>query len=314
MKKLLIFTDIGVDDSFALMYALLHPELDVVGIVTEYGNISQQQAMQNAAYLLKVANRNDIPIIGGAQHPLSGEHPKSYPNIHGVHGLGDLVPPKTFDKDLNNFNLIFELIESYPNELIIVNFSRLTSLAMGFILSYSTMKLVKRYYIMGGAFLIPGNVTALAEVNFYSDPIAADIVMSMAHDIYLYPLNVTHYALINELNIKYLYEQNANCFASIIPSIYSFYFNAYKKDYPMIQGAPMHDLVSISGVTNLSICQYVQKPVTIQQDGEAKGVSIADFRPWIEPDSDANTKIAVTLDYELFQRNFLNSMLTPLNN
>jgi purine nucleosidase len=69
MKKVLLFSDPGIDDSLAIMYALLHPQIELVGIVTGYGNVSQKQATQNAGYLLQLAGREDIPIIEGAKGP-----------------------------------------------------------------------------------------------------------------------------------------------------------------------------------------------------------------------------------------------------
>ncbi|WP_420482323.1 nucleoside hydrolase, partial [Bacillus pseudomycoides] len=86
MKKVLFLGDPGIDDSLAIMYGLLHPEIEIVGIVTGYGNVTQEQATSNAAYLMQLAGREDIPIINGAKMPLSGEFITYYPEIHGAEG------------------------------------------------------------------------------------------------------------------------------------------------------------------------------------------------------------------------------------
>ena len=49
------------------MYGLLHPDIDIVGVVTGYGNVTQEKATSNAAYLLQLAGREDIPVINGAK-------------------------------------------------------------------------------------------------------------------------------------------------------------------------------------------------------------------------------------------------------
>lgn len=54
------FCDPGIDDSLAIMYSILDPEIELVGIVTSYGNVTQDQATATAAYLLK---------LGGKWHP-----------------------------------------------------------------------------------------------------------------------------------------------------------------------------------------------------------------------------------------------------
>ncbi|WP_029197618.1 nucleoside hydrolase [Paenibacillus alginolyticus] len=89
------------------------------------------------------------------------------------------------------------ILERYHGELIIVDVGRLTSLAMAMMLYGDLIKKVKGYYIMGGAFLVPGNVTPVAEANFAGDPVAADLIMR--HDggpISLFPLNVTNKAIV----------------------------------------------------------------------------------------------------------------------
>ncbi len=51
------------------------------------------------------------------------------------------------------------------------------------------------YYIMGGAFLFPGNVTPVSG-QIFMESIAANIVMKYIKNATIYPLNVTQQALI----------------------------------------------------------------------------------------------------------------------
>ena len=111
MKKVLFFFFFCIDDSLAILYGLLHHESEVVGIVTGYGNVTQEQTTSNAAYLMKLAGREDIPIINGAKMPLSGELTTYYPEIHGSEGLGPIRPPKTIRPDIKPFCTIFYFSE-----------------------------------------------------------------------------------------------------------------------------------------------------------------------------------------------------------
>ena len=47
-KKIIFDTDPGIDDAFALLYALNHPSLEVIGITTVYGNVPVKLATNNA--------------------------------------------------------------------------------------------------------------------------------------------------------------------------------------------------------------------------------------------------------------------------
>ena len=41
-------TDPGVDDAMALYFALAHPDIEVLGITTTFGNVTVPQAATNA--------------------------------------------------------------------------------------------------------------------------------------------------------------------------------------------------------------------------------------------------------------------------
>lgn len=312
-QKVLLYCDPGIDDSLAIIYSLLNPEIELVAIVTSYGNVDQEQATQNVAYLLELAGRTDVILIGGAKTPLSGEFTPFYPEIHGEQGLGPIKPPPTIKGELLNFDTVFKVIEEYGEELIIVDVGRSTSLAISFNLAgEETMNTVKGFFLMGGAFLTPGNVTAGAEANFYGDPIAAGIVMDKAKRGVLYPLNVTNEAIITPDMIDEITTGDNNPFQSIVKEIFDYYYEAYQKLVPGIEGSPLHDVMTLFALTTPQAFKYVEKAVTVGLDeGNLRGVSIADFRP--KPDDTGNKiTIALEVNYESFIDNFVKIMSDSL--
>src|SRR4029077_9851343 len=69
-KKIVLDTDPGTDDALALMLALNSPELDVRAITVVPGNVTAAMGLENALRMVSLANRCDIPVAQGAQHPL----------------------------------------------------------------------------------------------------------------------------------------------------------------------------------------------------------------------------------------------------
>ena len=114
---------------------------------------------------------------------------------------------------------VFDILEKYKGELIIVDAGRSTTLATAFILEKPMMKYVKEYYIMGGSFLMPGNVTPVAEANFHGDPIASQLVMQNAKNVTLVPLNVTSEAIITPEMVKYITKHSKTNFNKLIEPI-----------------------------------------------------------------------------------------------
>lgn len=241
-KKVLLFGDIGIDDTVALIYAHLNDEIDIVGVVADYGNVSREDAISNIYYLFELFNfPEDIPIIRGAEVPLSGEKPLFFPEIHGEHGLGPIIPNE-HGMVIDNFLEIVKIIEIYKDELIIVNVGRLTSLATMFILYKGSMNKVKEIYIMGGAFWVPGNITTVAEANFHADPVAVQIVLTNASNVTVIPLNATQKAIVTPEMVDYIEHFGK---AKILKPIMDFYYNFYKKRDPSIQGSPVHDALTL---------------------------------------------------------------------
>ncbi|MED3561155.1 nucleoside hydrolase [Bacillus xiapuensis] len=312
MVNVLMFTDPGIDDSFAIMYALLNPKINLVGIVSGYGNTPKEISVRNTVYLLNLGGREDIPIVAGAAGPISGEPVRFYPEIHGKEGLGPLKPPDDIKNvKVYDFNKILEIITQYRGNIVIVSIGRLTELALMFILyGNDALKDVSAFYIMGGAFLVPGNITAEAEANFYVDAIAANSVMEKAHKVYLFPLNITNRAIITPEVINFLSENSPTPFRPLIKPAFDYYFHAYQKNVPGIKGAPLHDVVPLMSLIDPDLVKFISRRVRVEEFGTAKGKSIADFRPKPDPEPiDSMEHIGMEADYQKFVVQFMEVFL-----
>jgi purine nucleosidase len=106
------------------------------------------------------------------------------------------------------------------------------------------MKHVRSYYIMGGAFLVPGNVTPIAEANFYVDPVAANIVMRYAQNVTIFSLNVTMKAIMTPEMVNYIDQKGKT---KLVKPLLDFYYDFYKRTYPFIKGSPAHDALTMIG-------------------------------------------------------------------
>lgn len=313
VKKVLFFSDFGIDDNIAVIYAFFNQEIEIVGVVADYGNVSKRDALRNAAYIQELTGIRDLPVFAGAELPLTGESPQFYPEVHGLEGLGPIVPELDVDYTLENFHGIKDVIEKNPNEIIIVNVGRLSSLAAAFILYPGTMEKVKEFYIMGGTFNEPGNVTPVAEANFFGDPYAANIVLNQAvGKVKIIPLNVTSGsivtpALISELDAHY--QTTGNVVGKIIKPMYDYYFEFYKKRTPSLTGAPLHDVLALWAVINEQHITYRDIPVKIVVNvGEAFGQSIGDFRNSNDKADFPVHTVAVNFLYPEFIKNFFLTM------
>ena len=90
-EPIIIDTDPGHDDAFAILLALASPELSVLAITVAGGNVGLARTLPNALALTALAGSN-VPVHAGADRPLLGRF-TSEPRVHGEDGLGGVVLP-----------------------------------------------------------------------------------------------------------------------------------------------------------------------------------------------------------------------------
>jgi purine nucleosidase len=271
-KKVLLFADFGIDDIFAYMYGALHDNIEIIGVVASYGNVSREHSFRNANLLKKITRSTSVPVILGAASPLTGDELKTYPEVHGPQGLGPFTLPKSTSDSIVTFEKIYELILN-NDDVIIVNIGRLTSLAISLINNQAVLGRVKEILIMGGAFQAQGNITPVAEANVYSDYIAANIVNKLAKRIKYFPLDVTLMAVISEKHVEVLSRNYPKKIRTFLMATHHYYTKFYESK-GFVQCSPLHDLLPMWALVNEEYISFEKKCIEIIMSSSARGQSI----------------------------------------
>ncbi|WP_236713572.1 nucleoside hydrolase, partial [Rathayibacter tanaceti] len=191
--------DTGIDDSLALAYLLRSPRARLVGVSTVSGNTDARQAAVNSLGLLALAGREDVPVAVGAHHFLEEDYAGGSPQVHGDNGIGGVsLPAGAEPVDEDPADLLLRLAREHGGELRLVAIGPLTNLALALRRYPELPSLLHSVTVMGGAALVPGNITAVAEANIRHDPAAAAEVVAADWDLTLVPLDVTMRHLMSE--------------------------------------------------------------------------------------------------------------------
>ena len=187
-RRILLDVDTGTDDALAILYALGHPELEVLGISCVAGNVPIDQVVINTCKVLDAAGATGIPVAAGAFQPLL-ESARRTGKSHGVDGLGGIRLPATSRQrsPRHAVELLHQLIMASTQRLTLVTLAPKTNVALLLTMYPEVTTRLDHIIFMGGA-TAGGNVTALAEFNVWQDPEAAQCVIQSAVPITLYGL------------------------------------------------------------------------------------------------------------------------------
>lgn len=295
--------DPGVDDAMAILYGLRAPEVEIVALSTVWGNIDVETATVNAIRLLEIGGRPDIPVAMGAARQLIGLPPTFAELVHGPAGTGSVVlpPPRGVHTAEHAVVQMIRLAHERPGELTLVAVGPLTNVALALAIDPGMAKLYKNVVIMGGAFLIPGNVTPVAEANIWHDPEAAQIVFQADWQVTVVPLDVTEHALVSDTMFERLRDTDT-AIGRHLHEISDIYFSAYEARLQRRE-SPMHDALALGIAADPSL--IISGPVTrvdVELNGEhTRGMTVGDLRA-VRPSDNDNARVVMKADGTRFVR------------
>ena len=299
MKKILIDTDPGIDDAMAIHLAFAHPELDVVGLTTVFGNVHVPVATRNALRLVEMA-RVAVPVAEGAPVPLVQPlQPPGY-HVHGDEGFGSIPasePAGQADiRDAARF--IVDTVNATPGEVTLCPIGPLTNIALALRLDPSIVGRVAGVVAMGGAFECPGNVTRWAEANIWNDPHAAAEVFAANWPITLVGLDVTEAVRCYAAEFARLAEA-APIIGGFLNDAVQFYFGWHRgKD--SFDGCFMHDPTAVLAVVEPERFTMCESSIRVETGGEQIGRTVA-----VASRATSARRICLGVDSEAVRARFL---------
>ncbi len=186
IKKVILNCDPGTDDSLCIIMGIMHPEIELLAVTAESGNLTSDKTSKNALRIMELMGCEDIPVARGMLHPLVRKHP-SDPYSHGEDGLGNhfFPEPKLPLCEQHAALKIIEEVKKYPGEVTILSTAPLTNVALALMLCPELAGLVKEIWHLGGSYGVTpyafANATGdnpVSEWNVYVDPEAAETVYS----------------------------------------------------------------------------------------------------------------------------------------
>eukprot|EP01083_Nonionella_stella_P263828 895744_1 len=180
-RKIIIDTDVGVDDAVAILMCIRSDEVEVVGITCCQGNVDIDTSMAGARFIVHNFAPYHIPVYRGAREALVGVEVPVRWSGHGANGLGDvdISLPESATRDTPKEHAalaLSRLIRKYSGNVDVLAIGPLTNLALALKLDPECASHVGRIWVMGGSLYGRGSANRTAGFNFASDPEAAHIV------------------------------------------------------------------------------------------------------------------------------------------
>jgi len=318
MKKIIIDTDPGIDDAQAIAFAIAHPELELLGLTTVFGNVDGDLAARNALLLCELFSEPELPVARGAADPLIQARLPAPDFVHGTDGLGNLnLPPSSRTADrLTAAEFIIAKSKEFPGDVTLVAVGPLTNVALALELDPALPERLQELVIMGGTVLEPGNVSPVTEANFLNDPHAADRVLAVNWPATIIGLDVTHRILLTDSHLGELRDK-AGKIGRFLWDSSRFYVDFYTSKGAALgaqeRSCAMHDATAVVFLLQREAFTTTAGPARVVNDGVAIGQLILDqtrqqyhLPYWRDrPDSIA----ALNVDADRIRRYFLDSLI-----
>jgi purine nucleosidase len=270
-ERIIIDTDIGdaLDDAFAIALALRSPELDILGISTDYGDTEGRARILDR--MLGEAGRQDVPVVVGAATALFPSD-DSYASTHNLdqrrYGEGGHFARTSHPHAVE---FILEQIRRFPGEITLVTIGPLPNIGALIDKSPETFRQLKRVVMMGGS-IAPrkpdyGNAPPaepVAEWNMRLDIGAAQKLFGSGVPVSVMPVDSTEHLQLEEVKrtalfahgtpltdaLTLLYHQWSAA-GGVTPTLYDVMTIAYILNPQLCPVQPLHIRVDDLGFTRV---------------------------------------------------------------
>lgn len=278
-RKIIIDTDPGQDDAFAILFALgSSEELDVVGITTVGGNVPLALTSRNALQVVELAGRADVPVYAGCPGPMVRPL-KTAEYVHGPTGIDGLEAPEPVTplQSQHGVNFLVERIMAAPEgEITVCTLGPMTNLAMAMTMEPRIIPRIREVVLMGGGFFEGGNATPAAEFNIFVDPHAAHKVFESGAPITMASIDCTYTAQMTPEWIRRLRAVGSR--SAVQAANMADFFRRYGAHKFPTEARPIHDACVTGYLLAPQLYEQRQCNVTIElMSPDTIGMTIVDW-------------------------------------
>jgi inosine-uridine nucleoside N-ribohydrolase len=274
-RKVILVADPGIDGAFAVALALRDPDIDLVGLAATAGNVPAEQATRNVHILIEQLDPPRWPRLGAA---LPVEYETDLVKLHGPGGLGGVdFPCAQLHHPHPSDKLISDLVRLHPKEVAVVMLGPATVFARALDRDPEVATLVERLVVVGGAWHVPGDASAVAEFHFFCDPVSARQVLRCGAPITLVPLDVTRKLLFSPTELLQLpapESRTSRFLSQIVPHGIAPTASLYGAE-----GFYLQDVLGLAPLTLPAALTTRSVAVDVEARGElTRGMSVFDAR------------------------------------
>ena len=286
-QKIIIDTDPGIGDAIAIALAIFDPDVDVVGITATAGCVDAIDATRNVQAIVERLDPPKWPRLGESQvqQPQMGRTEglamTAPPRLSGEHGMGDWVFAVS---DLHNrresAKVMVDLVRDDPHQITLLTLGPLTNVELACERAPEFLSLLKGIVCLGGSVREGGDVTAAAEFNIYSNPVAARGVLLSPATKTLVPLDASCKPVLTFEQYRRLTDADApqSVLRSFLEEILPYYFLAHHEQIGC-EGVRLQEVTALCAIARPHLFETRAMAMDIETGGHlARGMTIFDRR------------------------------------
>jgi len=297
--KIWLDTDIGsdVDDALTLGYALRHPNVELVGVSTVFGDVDLRTRITHA--LLALADRPDVPVVTGLGNPLAVAR-KGVMFGHEGRGLLDSAEPvMRVESDPDAATTIDALAEAVdrtaPDAIVAIGpMTNLGALAARGVT-------LPRLAIMGGKVedvQLPGAIGGIEEWNWFSDPLAVQHVLAQPGDPphRVLPAEVTFETHLEPDDVAAL--AGGDPLAQTLARLSGIWLDFIGRAGAKQPRVHLHDPLTLATLFEPNLCAFAERRIEIDDAGQTRQV-----------EGEANSEVGTRVDNDALRAHLMETCL-----
>ena len=302
--RVIFDTDMGtdVDDCLALAVLLGSPEIDLVGVTTVYGDVHLRGRM--VSRLLRLAGREDVPIMLGSSQTLMGVREIYWPGHEGV-GLLDDADRDWLPAPEHAVDFIVRTVMGNPGQIHLLAVGPMTNIALAIRREPRLLANLAGFTLMAGAARThDGLHLPYAEHNLKCDPEAAAIVFDQPEIKVVVPLDVTTRVQIRSDDLPTI-RAAGTAFHEAVALQVELYPNIVRSGQ-----TAAHDPLAAMAITRPDLMGFVPLHIDVEAGGNHPGLSLMRTPTDTSP---VNAHVALTVQAEAAEREIIARIARPLH-